>query len=113
MLWSANDDPTGRPKYANVASVYGVNATEAVVKGKSAAPGWVKVTYGTGSVDLVLTAGGSGYTNADIITVDGVATVGVVNATANVIVGFGANVATSTLAVVYGRCFTADHLRQR
>jgi len=99
-LWTANDDPTGRPKYANSAVVYGVDRAEAQVSGRSVSPGWVNVTIGTGSVDLTLVNGGSGYTNADVITIDGNGTVGVVNATANVVVGFGANVTGSTLAVV-------------
>lgn len=92
-LWTANDDPTGRPKYANSATVFGVDRTEAQVFRKDISPGWANITYGTGSVELTLVSGGSGYTNADVITVDGVATSGVVNATANIIVSFSANVA--------------------
>jgi hypothetical protein len=98
-LWTANDDPTGRPNYANSATVYGVDRTEAALFGKSISQGWANITYGTGSVELTLVSGGSSYTNASVITVDGVATAGVVNATANVIVGFSANVAAATVNI--------------
>jgi hypothetical protein len=94
-LWSANDDPTGRPNYANNATVYGVDRAEALVKGKSAAPGWVNVVTGTGYVVFNINSGGSGYANTDTIVVDGVTTPGVVNATANVRVGYGANSAAT------------------
>lgn len=97
--WSANDDPTGKPNFANVATVFGVDRTEAQVAGAGVSPGWVKVYTGTGSAELTLVSGGTGYTNSDVITVDGVTTSGVVNATANVVVGLSANVANATFAV--------------
>lgn len=90
-IWTANDDPTGRPKYANNSNVYGVDRTEARVKNVGIASGWVAITPGTGYVTMSLVSGGSGYANTDVVKVDGGATPGVVNATANVIVGFSAN----------------------
>ena len=102
VRWSANDDPTGKPSWSNTADVYGVDATEAQVKGKSVAPGWVRVITGTGEASLTLVSGGTGYTNADYITVDGVTTSGVVNATSNVLVDIGANL-TGTVAVTSGQ----------
>jgi hypothetical protein len=98
-IWTANDDPAGRPKYANTSDVYGVDATEARVVGAGVAPGWVKVTIGTGFVNaLTVSAGGTGYTNADAVVIDGGAAAASVNATANVVVGIGANLA-GTVAV--------------
>ncbi len=97
-IWSANDDPTGRPNYANVATVYGVDKAEAAVKGAHLGPGWVNVNVGTGPVVFKIANGGSGYANANFITVDGGTTPGVVNATANIVVGQSANLA-GTLAV--------------
>lgn len=102
-LWSANDDPTGKPNWSNTADVYGVNATEARVKGASVSPGWVRVVVGTGSAQLTLVSGGYGYSNSDVITVDSVGTAGSVNATANVIVGLSANLSGVTLAVTSGQ----------
>lgn len=102
-IWSANDDPTGRPNYANTSDVYGVDKAEAAVAASGVAPGWVRVTPQTGYVSfLTVVAGGSRYTNSDVVTVDGVSTSGVVNATANVVVGFSANV-SGNAAVTSGQ----------
>jgi hypothetical protein len=102
-LWSANDDPTGKPNWSNTADVYGVDKTEAAVAGKGVSPGWVRRTVGTGGVTLSIVSGGTGFTNSSVITVDGVATSGVVNATANVLVGFSTNVAGLNVAVTSGQ----------
>lgn len=100
-LWSANDGPTGRPNYQNTASVYGVDKTEARLKNVGIGPGWVNVAVQTGYVTLSLADGGSGYANANFITVDGGANPAV-NATANIVVGTSANL-TGTLAVTSGQ----------
>ena len=100
-LWTANDDPTGRPNYANNATVYGVDKTEAAVTGNTLGPGWVNVTKGTGYVTFSVVNGGSGYANADVITVDGGANPATTNATANIVVGESANL-TGTLAITSG-----------
>jgi len=101
-LWSNVDEANGRPKYANNANVYGVDATEAGLHGKTVSPGWVQVTYGTGQVTgLTVSAGGSAYTNSDVVTVDGNGLSGVVNATANVRTTNSANIA-GNVAVTSG-----------
>lgn len=101
-LWSANDDPTGKPKYANTANVYGVNRAEARVKGRGVSPGWVGVAVGTGGVaTLTITAGGSGYVNADVITIDGGGAPATSNATYSLTSTNGANLA-GTVSTVSG-----------
>lgn len=87
--WSANDDPTGRPNYANTANVFGVDRTEALVYGKGVSPGWVAVRTGSGQISgFTINDGGTGYVTADTIEVNGA-----VNAVANLIVGEGPSLA--------------------
>jgi hypothetical protein len=69
-LWSANDDPTGKPKWANTAAVFGVDRTEATVYGKGMHPGWVNVTPMRGYVsNITVSNAGSGYANADTFVI--------------------------------------------
>lgn len=101
-LWTANDDPTGRPNYANTSDVYGVDRAEAAAAGSGVSPGWVKVTIGTGGVvGLTITDGGSGYTSSDTVTIDGGAAPATTNASYTVTATNGANL-TGTVAVVSG-----------
>ncbi len=68
--WTANDDPTGKPTWANTSVVYGVNRTEAKLYGKSVSPGWVNVTPMTGYVSAVtITNAGTGYANTDTFVI--------------------------------------------
>ena len=104
-LWTANDDPTGRPKYANNSTVYGVDVNEAVARGRGVSPGWVKVTIGTGGITaLTITDGGSGYTNSDVVTIDGKSAPATTNATYGVVTSVSANLAgtVSTISGVNG-----------
>lgn len=99
-LWTANDDPTGRPNYANTSSVYGVDTTEATVIGHKVSPGWVRVTTGTGGVVSVAVAnGGSGYVTGDAVTIDGGAAPATTNASYTVTAADQANLA-GTVAVL-------------
>lgn len=68
-LWGNIDQANNKPKYANTADVYGVDATEAGVAGGDVPhAGWVKVTKGKGTVvDVVIVGGGSGYANGEAL----------------------------------------------
>jgi hypothetical protein len=69
-LWSANDDPTGKPKWANTSVVFGVDRTEATVYGKGMHPGWVNVTPMQGYVsNITISNAGSGYANTDTFVI--------------------------------------------
>jgi len=112
-LWTANDDPTGLPKWTSREYVLGANSTNNRVYGvskamaqdtpwlgKGVSQGWVTLRFGTGGVSSMLIANtGSGYANADTISVDGNGTVGVINASATIVVGFSANLA-GTVAIL-------------
>ena len=62
---------------------FGIDTTEQATTTGSAHAGWVLKTVGTGYLDtLTITAGGTAYNNADIITVE---STGGVNATATLV----------------------------
>lgn len=63
---------------------FGIDTTEQATTTGSAHAGWVLKTIGTGYLDtLTITAGGSSYNNADIITVE--SSTGGANATATLV----------------------------
>jgi hypothetical protein len=90
--WKTTDVAASKPKYANNSTVFGVSKAEAKATGKSVSAGWVKVTIGTGYVNLKVGTPGTGYTNADTVVVSST-NPGVVNATANIVSGVGGSIA--------------------
>lgn len=61
-----------------VVGLFGVDQTEATVKGRGVTPGWVIVRTGTGPITAMTATSGSGFANGDTITVSN----GSANATA-------------------------------
>ena len=68
FITNATTGESGIDEYGT--RVFGIDAGEASTAGKGVAPGWVRITNGTGALETVeISAAGSGYTNADTITV--------------------------------------------
>ena len=64
-----------------VAGLFGVDQTEATVKGRGVTPGWVIVRQGTGPITAMTASGGAGFVTGDSITVSN----GSANATATLV----------------------------
>jgi hypothetical protein len=99
-LWGKTDAAASAPKFTALASngaianaifggvttgVFGVDAAESqyarATDKKPVAQGWVLQQYGTGGITgLTITAGGSGYVNAEVVTFSN----GTTNATATI-----------------------------
>lgn len=99
---------TGVEQYGNTTTVgvFGVDAAEKAITPGPAHRGWVARRPGTGPVvTLTVADGGTGYANADTITITG----GTVNATANLTTNSSGGItATSNLRGGAGFQTTAD-----
>ena len=87
---------TGQEKFGNTTGtgVFCVDDTENGLRSDVSHSGWVKRTLGTGPVTgLVINAGGTGYDNADTISISG----GIVNATATLSTNSTGGITTVTL----------------
>lgn len=92
-LWGKIDQANNAPKYSIIdnspntgiqlygTKVVGLDPGE-VASGNATHPGWVRVKRGTGGVtSITVTAGGTGYSNTNVVQVSN----GTVNAVANVV----------------------------
>lgn len=68
-LWGSTDQANNKPKYANTANVYGVDAAESGVAGGDVPhTGWVEVKKGAGTVvSVTINDGGTGYANGELV----------------------------------------------
>lgn len=83
---NATSGASGQVEYTQ-GKVLGISPAEAALLDGPASPGWVRIINGTGPLaSIAITAGGSGYTNADTFTVT---SVGGVNATGTIAVTGG------------------------
>lgn len=106
-LWGKNDQANNAPRWKSIVAgatvlrgnnhfsnntpnalvnnqvegLFGVDQTEAEVKGKGVTPGWVIVRTGTGPITAMTATSGSGFANGDTITVSN----GSANATATLV----------------------------
>lgn len=72
-LWGNVDQANNKPKYANTANTFGVNAAEATVAGgRVPHAGWVDVKLGTGPVTaLAIADGGADYAEDEVLIFTG------------------------------------------
>jgi hypothetical protein len=106
-LWGKRDQSSDAPKYKILdnspntgiqlfgTTVVGLDDGEIQTGRKAAHTGWVRVQRGTGPVaSITISAGGTGYSNADTVKVSG----GAVNAAANVVTNGTGIIQTVTLS---------------
>lgn len=77
-----------------VVGLFGVDQTEATVKGKGVTPGWVIVRTGTGPITAMSATGGTGFKTGDTITVS--------NGSANATATLTANTTGNLVSVAIG-----------
>lgn len=125
-LWGKTDAAASAPKFTGLASngaianalfgvattgVFGVDAAESqyarATDKKPVAQGWVLQQYGTGPVATIAkNAGGTGYTNNEVVTLSN----GTVNATATITTNSTGGVTALTLTNAGSGFANADHI---
>jgi hypothetical protein len=80
----SNTTPGAFTHHKNMATgLFGVDQTEAQVKGRGVTPGWVQVRFGEGPVTAVVATGGSNIANGETITLSNGSSNGILTITSN------------------------------